>query len=212
MRAAAFTAVSLLATVLGAAEIDPRSHEVLDLSCVSEIGSRRVTLFGNGTVRLRERSEEHDQMKLGELEAPELEAYRRRLANEDLSEAESPRSGASGEWIEQCELRISLDPGSERSFRFTRHDSLSLTLARVVGIADELGQEAALHETRSNFPDGYAPRRGDKVLRHDGVLFEVIAFTSDNRGVELEGVDQPLVVFVLEEEFIGEFVELVSRR
>ena len=38
MRAAAFTAVSLLATVLGAAEIDPRSHEVLDLSCVSEIG------------------------------------------------------------------------------------------------------------------------------------------------------------------------------
>lgn len=202
----------LLVAASIAADTDPRSHEVLDLSCSSDLSTRRVTLFGNGTVRLRERSKQGDQMQLGELTEDELDAYLNRLAEEDLTEAESPRSGASGEWLEQCELRIALDSEAERSYRFTRRDSLSLSLARVVAIADELAAEAALRETRTRFPAGYVPRRGDRVERSDGLLFEVVGFTSDQRGVELEGVHQPLVVFVLKDEFIGEFVALVGRR
>jgi hypothetical protein len=61
-------------------------------------------------------------------------------------------------------------------------------------------------------PAGYEPRPGDVLRRHDGELYEVITLTADRQGVELQGVEQPLTLFVARSELVGEFVELVRRR
>lgn len=191
---------------------DLRSWEVLDFDCSSEIGRHRMTLFGNGTVRLKVREGETERMNLRELAPEELTGYLQRLRDEDLSESESSARSAGGDWVDSCELTLDLDDGQERSFRFSRFDSLSLALSRIVAIAGEINAWAEEVLVATDFPSDYVPRSGDVLERKDGLLFEVIAFTSDKRGVELWGVDQPLVVYVLVEEIVGEFVALVERR
>jgi hypothetical protein len=191
---------------------DLRSWEVLDFDCSSDIGRRRVTLFGNGTVRLKVREGESEEMSLRELAPEELTGYLQRLRDEDLTESESSARSAGGEWVESCELALDLDDGPERVFRFGRYDSLSLALSRIVAIAQEIDARAQDGTIATDFPKDYVPRSGDILRRKDGLLFEVIALTSDKRGVELWGVDQPLVVYVLLEELVGEFVALVERR
>lgn len=191
---------------------DPRSWEVLDYDCASEIGRHRMTLFGNGTVRIKVREGETEEMRLRELAPDELSGYLGRLRAEDLSESESSARSAAGDWVDTCELTLDLDQGAEQVFRFGRFDSLSLALSRVVAVADEIDAWAAEEVVATDFPSDYRPRPGDVLERKDGVLFEVIALTSDRRGVELWGVDQPLVVYVLLEEVVGEFVSLVERR
>lgn len=209
--------LSLLAAVpVSAARRDLRSFEVMDYDCVSEINRRQVTLFGNGTVRLRFTAEGEPQMLLKELNPDELQGYLNRFREVDLSEIESVGHSASGDWIARCTLELDLSTGHEESpsaptsFSFARFDSLSLALSRLVGIADEISSRTELEAMIADFPHGYEPSPGDVLRRKDGVLFEVIAFTSDQNGVELWGVDQPLVIYVLVSEIVGEFVEVVE--
>jgi hypothetical protein len=56
------------------------------------------------------------------------------------------------------------------------------------------------------------PRRGDVLRRVDGVLFRVVARTADENGWELQGVEQPLVLYVVGSDVPRLFVELVERR
>lgn len=198
--------------------LDLRSWEVLDRECGSEIGTQRITLFANGTIRLRIRNlEQPDRMLLEELNPNELQGYLNRLREIDLSESESPQGGTSGDWIEQCRLTLRLleadvtDP-APAFYTFGRYDSLSLALARLVGIVDELAAKAEAEAITNRFPRGYQAEPGDILERNDGLLFEVIAYTSDQRGLELWGVDQPLVIYVLVEALIGEFVAVVEQR
>lgn len=210
-RLPAALAIALLAgSALLAEPPDLRSKVLLDLDCRSDIGRRRATLFGNGTVRVRLLEGEQETMLLGELAPDELRAYLNRLNEIDLDEAESSRYGASGEWVEQCLLVLELDDQPERRFRFGRFDSLSLGLSRSVKIAEEIAAEAEDQAVAANFPKGYEPSPGDVLERKDGLLFEVVAFTADGLGVELRGVDQPLLIYVSREEIVGEFVELVE--
>ena len=44
------------------------------------------------------------------------------------------------------------------------------------------------------------------------MLFEVLAFTSDGQGVELQGVEQPLTVYIRPGDIRLRFTALVSRR
>ena len=190
---------------------DPRSQELLAYECSTEIGRRDLTLFANGTLRHRRRSDAGRRMHLAELERDELDAFIRRLEAEDLSEAESIRYGASGDWIEQCTVRLGL-PGREPvEFRFGSFDSLELHLNRVVQIAEELTLLAILEDTESGLPYRYKPRRGDVLVRADGALFEVVGHTSDGNGVELRGMDEPLTVYLPASELSAEFVALERR-
>lgn len=224
MRAA--TASTLLAALAFATAAegqhrDLRGVERVDLDCSSDIGRRQMTLFGNGTVRLRTwEGEAGPRMLLRELDPGELSGYLNRLREIDLSESEETRESPAGEWIQQCELELDLfeheaeeapNRGPTR-FSFGRYDSVSLALSRVIAIAEEIALWVEEQAVVAEFPAGYEPRPGDVLERADGLLFEVIAFTSDNRGVELWGVDQPLVVYVLREELIGEFVKVVEQR
>ncbi len=191
---------------------DLRSRILLDRDCASRLGTNRTTLFANGTIRLRVRSAEGaegeatDDMKLGELDRGELEAYRNRLAAIDLSETESTALSARGDWVDRCEIRLELEDRPAARFSYSRFDSLSLALSKLVGIADELAGQALARDAGSGLPPGYRPTPGDVLVRVDGELFEVVGPTADGRGTELRGVDQPLTLFVLTEELGRLFV------
>lgn len=191
---------------------DLRSTVVLRYDCASDIGRREVTLFGNGTVRLFEGPPGDEEMELGELDPDALDGFLARIAAEDLSEAASRHRDVDGDWVERCSLELPLREGSgPSSFRFSRYSSLPLELSRVVAVAEELVAVAA-GERGTGLPPEYEPRRGDVLRRDDGARFKVVAFTSDEKGVELEGLDVPLTLYLPPDTLRDLFVEVVSRR
>ncbi len=189
------------------AEQDLRTIERLSLACESELARRDLTLFANGTVRVREERGEERQLRLAELGPDELDAYLRRLAAEDLSETDARTSAPSGPWVERCELRLALPEKPERVFRLDRFASVSLALSRVRAIIEELEQRAKAD--LRGLPGGYQPQHGDVLERRDGVRFRVVGFTTDKKGVELVGVDQPFLIYVAVDNLSGEFIGLV---
>ncbi len=156
----------------GSSSPSNRSLEVLRLDCANRLGRREVTLFGNGTIRLRDGPIGKEWMGLAELNPDELQGTLRRLEQEDLADATDLPAGVAGDWVEKCDL--------------------------VLDDAEQL-------------PEHYEPRFGDILKRADGNRYRVVNFTSDKRGVELDGIDQPLYLIVLKEQMRLEFVALVSR-
>lgn len=196
---------------------DPRSVVVLRFECASDLGRREVTLFGNGTVRLWDGPPGEEEMSLGELDPAALDGYLARLAAEDLSEVPPVLHGVEGDWVEECVLELpwlAERPGSgggaPPTFRFSRYGSLPLTLSRVVAIAAELG-EVAEEDRGPGLPPGYEPRRGDVLVRVDGARFRVVELTADGKGVELEGLEEPLVLY-LAPDALGQLFEALEPR
>jgi hypothetical protein len=191
---------------------DKRSIEVVRYDCTTDTTRREVTLFANGTVRLREGWIGNEWMGLTELGPDELQGFLNRLSGEDLSESRNPERGVEGAWIERCELRLQLSGKPLQTYRFGHYDPLPLNLSRVVRIAQELVEKVPITKDKDDLPAGYDPRPGDVVKRvGDGALFRVIAFTADGKGVELQGVDLPLQVYVPRDQIRNHFTELVSR-
>jgi hypothetical protein len=211
--------MSLLAfavVALALAEPSPpssaKSQVLLHYECRNDLGRREITLFGNGTVRLREGLKEDPVMTLGELSPAELEGFLARLAAEDLSEVPSETDNAlDGAWIESCRLELSLPSTATRRYGFGRYDSLPLTLSRVVRIAEDLAGRVDPRSRQEHLPAGYDPRPGDVLKRVDGELFRIVGPTADKLGVELIGVKVPLTLYLPKGQLANEFVELVSR-
>jgi hypothetical protein len=196
---------------------DPRSVVVLRFECASDIGRREVTLFGNGTVRLWDGPPGEEEMLLGELEPEALDGTLARLAAEDLSEVPPEIHGVEGDWVEACVLEIpwlverpGAGGGAPPTFRFSRYGSLPLALSKVVAVAAELA-EVAEGDRGQGLPPGYEPRRGDVLVRVDGVRFRVVQLTADGKGVELQGLEQPLVLYLAPDALAEMFEALESR-
>jgi hypothetical protein len=188
-----------------------RSIEVLRLDCASRLGRREVTLFGNGTIRLRDGPIGKEWMGLAELGPDELQGTLRRLGEEDLSDASHLPQGVVGEWVEKCDLALALPGGKRQKFFYGRYDTLPLALYRVQRVAEELADKVALLRDVEVLPEHYEPRLGDVLKRTDGMRYRVVNFTSDRKGIELDGLDQPLHLIVLKEQMRMEFVGIVSR-
>ncbi len=204
---------------------DPRSTILLRYDCRSDIGRREVALFADGVVRLRQAEPDEDpdakvqgeRMRLHTLDPDSLAAYRARIADEDLSEAEVERSPVEGEWVERCTLEVLREgpagpdgPPTVRRFRFSRFSALPLSVSRLVRVAEELAAEAGAR-SRGGLPPDYEPRAGDLLERADGELFEVVAYTIDGKGVELVGRSTPLTIYLAPDTLRERFVRLVSR-
>ena len=214
---------------------DPRSTILLRYGCRSDAGRQEVTLFADGTVRLREidapgAAEEtegvsteqagvgEERMELYDLDPDSLAAYRARLADEDLSEVDLERDPVDGAWVEACTLDLLRFPpdADDRPpvalhYSFSRYSALPLALSRVVRIAEDLIAEVE-RSPKNRLPDGYEPRPGDVLERSDGVLFQVVDYTVDGKGVELTGVEAPLVLYLPPTALRERFVRVVSRR
>lgn len=209
----ALLAAAIWPSPVVAEEPDLRGVELLDYDCRSDLGRRAVTLFANGTVRLRRGPPDEEKIFLAELTPDELEAYVRRLEAENLAETDLDSSSVSGDWVERCTLDLELPERVERHFVLDRYTPLSLALSRVVAIARELG-EWVEEESPSDrrLPTGYEARAGDVLERLDGVHYRVVGFTAGGKGVELQGVDQPFTLYVRADDLRREFVALISRR
>ena len=205
----------LLAAVLSmglADRVDPRTKVWVDLTCESEIATRQITLFANGTVRLREKSPDEDRVQVAELGPDELTALREKIESEDLSETYEDWPTVEGSWVPVCKLSLEFEREEPAVYRFGRYDSLSLALSRIVRSMEELGNRAESTGFESRLPSGYEPKPGDILMRHDAVEFEVIGLDPIAGGVELQGVTVPLTMYVARGALPLEFVALVSRR
>lgn len=191
---------------------DDRSTEILRYECRTDVSRRETTLFANGTIRLRKGQIGNEWMGLTELPPDKLEGFLNRLAAEDLSEVKSPDKGPEGDWIERCELRLQLPGKALQTYQFGQYDPLPLNLSHVVRIAQELEKKVPVVKEKDDLPANYEPRVGD-VLKHagDGNRFRVVAFTNDNKGIELEGVDQPLEMYITKDKLRQKFTALLSR-
>jgi len=202
-----------LAASRAGAEVDRRSHELVRRECRAVIDTEDVTLFANGTVRLISKHDEERSVQLTELTPDEVEAFLRRVREVDLSEEYPIGVTLQGDWVEQCQLYLDVDPEVEPArYRFGRYDSLSLGLSRVNRVADDLLQVVQERAPTVGLPYGYVPEPGDVLERVDGVLFEVIGLTGDKKGIELIGVEQPLTIYVLNEAVGQHFKALVKKR
>jgi hypothetical protein len=195
--------------------ISERSLERLRFDCASEIGRRDLTLFANGTLRLREGPPGIERMWLQELPPDRLRAYLNRLAEPARRETPPANTTASGEWVERCVLELRLEGRPYERYQFDRYDTLTLDLQRTAAIARELADRVDTSrpaEGDTVLPRGYQARVGD-VLRHaDGTRYRVNGFTSDGSGVELIGIEQPLTLYVPKTELASRFVALDSRQ
>jgi hypothetical protein len=191
---------------------DARSTEILRLDCANSLGRREVTLFANGTIRLREGKPGEELMGLAELGPAEYEAFSERLKAENLSEVGRLPAGVDGEWVEQCMLALDLPGQAPRIIHFGRYDTLPLPLSRLLTISQDLAAKVTTLEGLERLPDDYEPHLHDVLRRVDGNLYRVVAFTVDGKGVELHGVYQPLAIYVQRDQLRMEFQALVSRR
>jgi hypothetical protein len=207
-----FAVMAILLLAALPARGDDRSTEILRYECRTDVARRETTLFANGTIRLRKGQIGNDKMGLAELAPDKLQGFINRLAGEDLSESKSPDKGPEGAWIEHCELRLQLPGKDLQTFQFGQYDPLPLNLSHVVRIAQELEKKVRIVKESDDLPAGYEPRRGD-VLRHtgDGNRFRIIGFTSDEKGVEREGVDQPIELYIPKDQIRKKFTALLSR-
>ena len=232
-------------------ETEGRSREsviLLRRDCRSDLGRREVTLFADGTVRLRRETapagresvpgpvdppgrrgrtgrdrdggegegRSRPRLALERLDPDSFDAFRARLAEIDPGDEMPEREPVEGAWLERCALELRMegrgtsgDRGPVRRFHFARTSRLPLELARIEGIADEL-TEIAERQLGGGLPHDYRPRDGDVLERLDGAHFRVIGRTEDGEGIELHGVEEPLVLYLTVDDLRARFVRLVS--
>lgn len=196
----------------GEARTDSRTRELFRRECLTDANRQDLTLFGNGTLRLREGARDNQHMVLAELNRDELSGIVRRLKESNYSDAWKRSSGLKGIAIESCRLSVHLDGEEPVTFYYSRFQSRTLALGRLVALADELVGLAVEKTPGESLPRDYVPEPGDTLRRGDGVLFEVVGFTSDGKGVELIGVDQPLLIYVEKGALYGEFAAVVRKK
>lgn len=178
---------------------DLRSTQWLYFTCSNDLGRRDITLFGNGTVRLREGLWESQQVYLHELGPDELTVERQLLASvfddDAISRGEVPLGGVEGDWIERCSIDLDV-PGS-RPFRygFGQFEMPPLEVARLVQIAEDLAEMTRPLDPVERLSPDYEPSPGDTLIDDQGARFVVIGLTSDGKGVEVEAEAMPMRIF-----------------
>lgn len=207
--------VGLLLLPVGSLLADDRGRELLFYSCVNDLGRRDITLFANGTVRLREGLYEGEVLHLAELGRDELGETAARLKPDEALHAPSieHRSGpVAGRFVESCELRLELPDVDVEHYRFTRWDVPPLRVAQLIRVAEELAATARPPALVSRLPADYEPLRGDILQTAEGQRFEVLGTTSDGKAVELVGIGSPVRIYIAIDDLGSSFAELEERR
>jgi hypothetical protein len=195
---------------------DLRSIERLRYSCSNSLGKRDITLFANGTVRLREGPHDAQRMSLTELD-PEALASQLRVLRGLRRDAQEHRYDVplapplEGSLVERCTLRLEL-PGEEPvEASADPLETLPLWVSRAIHVAERLAEQVRPLDSPERLPRGYSPRPGDVLRNGEGKIYRVVSLTSDGRGVELEARDEPIRIFVALSEIRGVFVAIEGR-
>jgi hypothetical protein len=190
---------------------DARTTVVLHEQCASRIDRRDLTLYANGTIRLREGPVGGERLVLREIGRPDVDAVRRRLQGIDLGSIESATGAPDGDWSLACSLEVVLD-GLRHELRYGAFDVGGLALDELRRVVGDLLEQARAEAYSAEIPLSYRPAPGDRLERNDGLVFEVIGFTSDGKAIELTALDQPIQVFVERDKLRLEFRRLLPGR
>lgn len=178
---------------------DDRSTELLRYECSSSLGRRDVTLFANGTVRLRQGPWDDQALYLDELLHEELASYVKRLREVRTAASPPGKMAAnvpSGEWVEDCRIRLAL-PGAEPvTYAFSAYEIPPLAVASLIHVAEDLADFTRPPARAERLPEDYRPRPGDVLRTAQGRRFRVVDLTGDELGVELEEIDMPVMMVV----------------
>ena len=188
------------------------STEFYRYECRSDYESFDVTLFGNGTLRLREGPHDRRNLLLLELDPVQLQDVVARLENLDLTDVQSFGGDLDGEWLGQCKLMLGVPERPPARLVFHQFDTLSLELRRAVGIGEELSQTIRERAPFRGLPRDYEATIGDYLRRTDGEVFEVMGFSADDRALELAALEQPIIIYVAVESLHEVFVDLLPER
>ena len=179
---------------------DERSIERLRIDCRSEISRRDVTLFANGTVRLRQGPWERQEMLLEELGPEELTTFLRRLVrirrNDEFPNPEPDRRfSVEGHWMNACRLTVETPGDPPVTHLFNPLEMQPLPVGQLMHMAEELAHLTRPLAPPDRLPTGYEPQIDDVLRGRDGALYRVISPTDDGEGVELESLAEPLTVY-----------------
>ena len=179
---------------------DKRSTELFRYRCSNDLGRRDVTLFANGTVRLRQGLWEKQELYLDELLHEELAGFVAQLrdiqASADRLQTPFPGSAPQGDWVEQCEIVLALPAAEPATWEFSTIQVTPLVISRLIQVAEELAGFTKVLLASQRVPADYQPRPGDILRTVEGGRFRVIRMTADGLGVELDGLDSPVRLFV----------------
>ncbi len=179
---------------------DNRSTEVLRYECSSSLSRRDITLFANGTVRLRQGPLGEQTLYLDELLPEELASYLKRLREVQRSSGAAPvdlgANAPSGDWVENCEVELALPDSAPATYTFSTYEIPPLVVAGLIHIAEDLADFTRSPEQVERLPKGYRPRAGDVLHAREGGRFRVVSLTSDELGVELEELGTPVMIVV----------------
>ncbi len=182
------------------AAADDRSTELLRYECSSSLGRRDVTLFANGTVRLRQGPWEEQELYLDELLSEELGSYVEQLrdvqASAQAPSVDLPANAPAGDWAESCEIRLELAGEKPAIYSFSTYEIPPLVIGRLIQVAEDLAEFTRSPGASDRLPASYRPRPGDVLRTAAGRRFRVVLLTSDERGVELEELGTPAMIIV----------------
>ncbi len=188
---------ALLALPLGG---DERSTELLRYECSSSLSRRDITLFANGTVRLRQGPVGEQALYLDELLPEQLASYLKRLREVRRSSGAPPvdlgANAPRGDWVEECEIQLALPGSAPATYAFSTYEIPPLVVAGLIHVAEDLADFTRSPERVERLPKGYRPRPGDVLHAREGGRFRVVTLTSDELGVELEELGTPVMIVV----------------
>jgi hypothetical protein len=199
-------AATVLFSLLELAPQDPRSVVLVVSDCRTETSRRELTLFANGTMRLLDGLGATRTMRLVELGRAELEAYVNRFAEIPFDDMAPQLEGLEGDLVESCRLELAVPGHEHRAFIYEQFDTLSLGLRHALLVVDDLFLEFETAREIASRPRAYEPEIGDVLVRRlDGARFEVRGFSVEGSGIELEGLEQPVTLFILKDSLLDEF-------
>ncbi len=179
---------------------DDRSTELLRYECSSSLSRRDVTLFANGTVRLRQGPLDDQALYLDELLREELTSYVKQLRDVQSSVAIPPvdlgANAPSGDWVESCQIRLALPDAAPVTYAFSAYEIPPLVVAGLIHVAEDLAEFTRSPERAQRLPKNYRPRHGDVLRTRTGDRFRVRDVTSDQLGVELDELGTPMMIVV----------------
>ncbi len=179
---------------------DERSIERLRVDCRSEISRRDITLFANGTIRLRQGPWEKQEMLLEELGPEEMTTYLKELVrirrSDEFPEPEvDGRFTLDGQWLNACRLTVETPSDVPVIHVFNPLETQPLPVGQLLQLAERLASFTRPLEAPERLPVGYEPEIDDVLRSRDGQLFRVISPTDDGEGVELESLLEPFTVY-----------------
>ena len=194
---------------------DDRSTELMRYECSNVLGRRDITLFANGTVRLRQGLWDKQELYLDELLREELSSYVEQLRGILLA-ADPPATDRSaraphGDWVDSCEIRLDLPDLAPATYSFSTLEVTPLAIASLIHVAEDLADFTRPIAPVARVPDDYEPRWGDVLITAEGERFKVVGLSAFSPSVELDGLDTPLHLYVLIDDLSEAFTTLEPR-